>query len=441
MQPRLDDVMELYPIDMGYDHFTVNNLTYHGTSVTVVWQRPGGATYYPQAPAGYSLYVGGRRVATVDDLAHITWDSESGKVTVLDGSSTHVNYSAPGTLDAADQVGLANNPRMVDAFQKAGLDLKPSESGLVNLAQGKAATASYTTTTPASQATSPANAVDGFTISGIPVTSGAYVGTNPIWGDNGSPNAQDWLQIDLGVPKRFDQVKLYFFSNKAWGASGSTYKEPSAYSIQYYDGANWVDVPGQAKTPAVPAPNYNLVGFPPVTAQLVRVLVTKSTSPARAVGIKEVQVFDTGTQVQAPGQVGGNVPATLALTLGAPAAFGPFTPGVARDYAASTTANVISTAGDAALSVADPSATATGHLVNGSFSLPQPLQIRARNATYPDAAFAPLGSGPLGLLAYIAPISNDVVTLDFKQSIGATDALRTGSYSKTLVYTLSTTNP
>ena len=43
----------------------------------------------------------------------------------------------------------------------------------------------------------------------------------------------------------------------------------------------------------------------------------------------------------------------------------PFTPGVAKDYTASTTANVISTAGDAALSVSDP-----GHLTNGAFSLP-----------------------------------------------------------------------
>ena len=74
---------------------------------------------------------------------------------------------------------------------------------------------------------------------------------------------------------------------------------------------------------------------------------------------------------QVPGTVGGNVPATLSLTLGTPASFGAFTPGVARDYTASTTANVISTAGDATLSVADPSSTNTGHLVNGSFFLPQ----------------------------------------------------------------------
>jgi hypothetical protein len=33
------------------------------------------------------------------------------------------------------------------------------------------------------------------------------------------------------------------------------------------------------------------------------------------------------------------------------------------------------------------------------------------------------------------------VAIDFKQSIAASDALRTGAYAKTLVFTLSTTTP
>ena len=86
------------------------------------------------------------------------------------------------------------------------------------------------------------------------------------------------------------------------------------------------------------------------------------------------------------------MPATLSLSLGAPATFGAFAPGVGKTYTASTTANVISTAGDAALSVADPSSTATGHLVNGTFSLPEFLQARARNAANPATVFANVGS-------------------------------------------------
>ena len=130
------------------------------------------------------------------------------------------------------------------------------------------------------------------------------------------------------------------------------------------------------------------------------------------------------------------MPATLALTLGAPISFGAFMPGVARTYAASTTANVISTAGDALLTVVDPSSNAPGRLVNGAFSLVQALEAKSG-----AAAFAALSGSPLALKAYTGPISNDQVSLDFQQTIGANEPLRTGSYSKTLTYTLSTTSP
>jgi hypothetical protein len=134
----------------------------------------------------------------------------------------------------------------------------------------------------------------------------------------------------------------------------------------------------------------------------------------------------------ASGAVSGAVPATLALTLGPAVAFGAFTPGVDRNYDASTTATVISSAGDATLSVSDPGANAAGRLVNGAFSLAEPLQGRVGTA-----AFAPLGT----LLTYAGPVSNDVVTIGFRQHIGPTQALRTGVYSKTLTFTLSTTTP
>ena len=134
------------------------------------------------------------------------------------------------------------------------------------------------------------------------------------------------------------------------------------------------------------------------------------------------------------------MPATLSLTLGPPASFGPFTPGVAQTYTASTTANVISTAGDALLSVSDPSPFGTGHLVNGTFILPEPLQARARNAANTGTAYNNVGS-LLNLLMYDGPISNDQVSLQFSQAVKANDPLRTGTYSKTLTFTLSTTNP
>ena len=148
-----------------------------------------------------------------------------------------------------------------------------------------------------------------------------------------------------------------------------------------------------------------------------------------------------GSGAQAP--VGGTVPATLSLSLGTPAAFGAFTPGVTKDYTAATSATVVSTAGDGTLSVSDPSSVATGHLVNGTFALPQPLQASATSPAGNGGAFAPVGgsANPTTLLSYAGPVSNDPVSIAFKQHIDATDALRTGAYSKTLTFTLSTTNP
>ena len=89
-----------------------------------------------------------------------------------------------------------------------------------------------------------------------------------------------------------------------------------------------------------------------------------------------------------------------------------------KEYTASTTANVISTAGDAALTVSEP-----GRLVNGAFSLAEPLRVDFSQASW------------------TAPVSNAAVQIGFKQLIKRTDPLRTGSYSKTLTFTVATTAP
>ncbi len=169
---------------------------------------------------------------------------------------------------------------------------------------------------------------------------------------------------------------------------------------------------------------------------------TVTVTARDAAGNVTVKSITYNVVATASGSASGSVNATLSLSLGTPSAsLGAFIPGVAGVYTSTIAANVITTAGDASLSVADPSTTATGHLVNGAFSLPQALQVRATNAANPSTVFAALGTGPLALLAYTGPASNDAVTIGFRQNIAASDALRTGAYSKTLTFTLSTTTP
>jgi 3',5'-cyclic AMP phosphodiesterase CpdA len=143
------------------------------------------------------------------------------------------------------------------------------------------------------------------------------------------------------------------------------------------------------------------------------------TGPASLAPITTSRVIRTQvTSVGEDGTVGGTVAPVLALTLGPAVSFDAFTPGVARTYEASTTASVISTAGDATLMVSDP-----GRLANGAFTLARPLQVSGLPR------------------AYSGPVTNDVATVGFKQDIAATDPLRTGAYAKTLTFTLSTTQP
>jgi len=52
-----------------------------------------------------------------------------------------------------------------------------------------------------------------------------------------------------------------------------------------------------------------------------------------------------------------------------------------------------------------------------------------------------LSGSPLTLRTYAGPVSNDRVDVAFRQHIDSTDPLRTGTYDKTLTFTLSTTNP
>ena len=117
--------------------------------------------------------------------------------------------------------------------------------------------------------------------------------------------------------------------------------------------------------------------------------------------------------------VGGTVPSALLLSVGGAASFGTFVPGVERTYTATAPAIVTSTAGDATLTVS---------------------RVRAAWPTGPSSCRSRCRS-TLSKAGWTGPVTSDPVTITFRQHIGATDALRTGAYSRTLTFTLSTTKP
>lgn len=154
-------------------------------------------------------------------------------------------------------------------------------------------------------------------------------------------------------------------------------------------------------------------------------------------------VATSGSSLDVPVAVGGNVASQLSLDLTGPASFGSFTPGVARDYTTSLFADITTTTPDAKLSFVESSSTAAGHLVNGSAVLQQPLKIRAATAANPNPAYTalPETGGSVDLVTYTAPTTANRVTLGFQQTIGATETLLRGTYGKTLTFTLASTTP
>jgi Asp-tRNA(Asn)/Glu-tRNA(Gln) amidotransferase A subunit family amidase len=190
---------------------------------------------------------------------------------------------------------------------------------------------------------------------------------------------------------------------------------PSGFTTQVYDR----DANGQlmaAKPAALPV-GVQLLALPFNEQKLFTIGAAYEAASKKRIAPPDFPPVPQTAITARAAAVGGSVPATLSLSVGS-ASFGAFTAGATKDYTASATATVLSTAGDAALSHSDP-----GHLTNGAFSLPSPLEVTLSKA------------------AWTAPVSNDLVVVGFKQHIAAGDALRTGGYSRTLTFTLSTTAP
>ena len=132
---------------------------------------------------------------------------------------------------------------------------------------------------------------------------------------------------------------------------------------------------------------------------------TATLTVTYADGQTSAATIDVPVPTTVPSTVTLNVPQTLGLTIGPAATFGGFMPGVGNTYAASTTANVISTMPNALLAVVDQSATNAGFLVNGDTPLASRLRMRATNAATPNTAFNNHHRGPSSTCSPGAPRS------------------------------------
>ncbi|NUS15084.1 MAG: Ig-like domain-containing protein [Streptomyces sp.] len=271
LQSRNDGKVELWPIDIGWDHFEANDIAYRNVDLSITWDKPGdGKRYYGQGvPEGLTVWVNGSPAATVDSLAHFVYDPATGKVSFPGGGAAKATHSTRAKVDAPQQVTFPDSSRVTDIFARTGNDITAAGRKQQDLAAGATATASFS-----AAGHGPAAVVDGSTA------------VNPYWGDAGSPEARDSIELDLPAAREVGDLKAFFYSDKKPGG----YAEPSTYTVEYGDHGVWKPVAKQARTPVDPVAGYNDVRFAKVTTDRIRVTLTPQSGHATAV--KEIQLFD-----------------------------------------------------------------------------------------------------------------------------------------------------
>ncbi|WP_434443904.1 MGH1-like glycoside hydrolase domain-containing protein [Lentzea sp. E54] len=259
IRPQLGNAVSISPlVPRNWDHFAVENLPYHGRNLTVLWDRTG--SHYGKG-AGLRVWLDGRLTHTQPDL-------------------TAVRLPIPPRA-------TAELPELVDDFANV------SRTGF------PAARASFSYS-----ADPPAKAIDGqdFHLD-VPGTR---------WTTYGSPNAADWLEVDLGAPAPISDLRVTFYDD------GGGVRVPTTFDLRYRapDG-QWRDIPGQQRTPAQPVARQvnRVLVQPALTTDRVRILPRRADGGAVGItAISSMRPTVRGLSASLPDQLQARAGAAIETT-------------------------------------------------------------------------------------------------------------------------------
>ncbi len=254
VKPRADDVFEIDPLaPADWPWFALDDLPYRGHRVSVIWDKLG--SRYGRG-AGLHIIVDGKKVASSDKLGRLTAKLPAAPA-APEKKVTRVNY-------------VVNNDG--DYYPKVKASFTSERTSLAKLNDGN---------------------------------SWYHLHPPNRWTTEGSPNATDWLEVDLGVKRPLDTVKLYFLDD------GEKVVAPSAFALEHWTGNAWEAVPRQTRTPEQPAGRRaNIVRFPALDTEKLRLVFTHGQRGRT--GLTELETWgeQTGAYQVAPPPAG-----NLALNL------------------------------------------------------------------------------------------------------------------------------
>ncbi len=237
LRPRADDTLEVDPlIPDTWDYFALEDVSYHGHNVSIVWDRHGQRYGKGQ---GLMIFVDGRQVASSPEITELK--TAVSPVSNETGREELVNFAVNNGREYFPYISASySHPERMPFYANDG-----------NYWYHK----------------SPANR----------------------WTTEGSSSNEHWIAVNFGVERLVKNVKLYFLDDEQ-GVS-----PPEDYHIQVWRDGGWRTIEDAQRQYIEPVGRKaNTVTLPTVqNTQKIRVKL--ETRPDEAVGLTELEVWGYGT--------------------------------------------------------------------------------------------------------------------------------------------------
>jgi hypothetical protein len=249
LKPRSDNVVEIDSLAPAeWPWFALDDVPYRGQRLSIIWDKDG--KRYGKG-AGLTLLSNGKRIASRKTLGKLT--AKLPNVPRQTAKPVRLNYAVNNDGDYF--------PRLAASFTNPKTPLNKVNDGNY-----------WYTVHPPNR-----------------------------WTTNASTNKTDWLEIDFGMPRRMDTVKLAFLDD------GKEIVAPQSYELEFFNGAAWQVIPGQQRAPVLPTGHrFNVARFAPRDITKLRAVFTHATNGFT--GLSEIEAWGNGAlPYAAPAPPLGNV--------------------------------------------------------------------------------------------------------------------------------------
>ena len=238
LRTRDDDLLQLHPLaPPAWDYFALDQIPYRGLLLTIFWDRDG-SRYH--RGAGFQVWANGQQLASAPKPGPLEVRLPQGRLQP-NSAERLVNYAVNNDGDWF--------PRLSTSFTA------PRRSS--------------------------SKIIDG----------NIWYHRDPPnrWTCEGSPNSEDWIEIDFGTPRQLQQAKLYFPDDEDHAVA-----PPTSARVEYFDGG-WKllgELGGDGRPP-IAGHRAEVVSFAPLQARRVRVLLRHAANAKS--GLSEVEFLGTTT--------------------------------------------------------------------------------------------------------------------------------------------------